>query len=109
MRKIGMFILGSVLAVPATAADLPRFDVEAHCKQVASFGGAASSTLMNGCMDIEQKAYNALKDAWDEIPEQTRQHCQQVATFGGGGSYQLLEGCVDLEMKASSQPRKFQY
>ena len=109
MKKIIMAIFGAAVAMPATATELPRFDVEAHCQQVASMGGTASSTLLNGCMDMEQKSYNSLKQSWEQIPDQARRHCEQVAAFGGGGSYNLLEGCIDMEMKAGAQPRKFQY
>lgn len=109
MKRTVITALGSVLAMSANAAELPRYDVEAHCNQVASMGGTSSSTLLNGCMDMEQKAYDALKGTWEQIPDKARQHCEQVASFGGDGSYNLLKGCIDMEMKAGAQPRKFQY
>lgn len=110
MKRIALAItLTTMLWSPASATELPRYDVEGHCKQVAAMGGAASAMLENSCMDMEQTAYNNLKKSWDGISAQARSHCDQVASFGGGGSYNLLESCIEMETKAAEQPRKFQY
>ena len=101
----------AALAAPAAAQDLPRFDVEAHCRAVASFGGNYSAVLDRGCFDLEQKAYDGLKGAWPSLPGSVRDHCTGVATFGGRGSYSLLEGCVKLETEATGNNagRSFKY
>lgn len=93
----------------AHAADMPRYDVEAQCKQVASMGGSTSSMMMNSCMDTEQSAYDNLKAKWTDIPDNIRKQCDQVASVGGTGSYMMLEQCVQMETKAASKPKKFKY
>lgn len=86
----------------AFAQDLPRYDVAAHCAEVASFGGDHSAVLEKGCFAVEQESYDALKPKWPELPEAMRAHCGKVAEFGGG-SYQMLKGCVDMETEASGE------
>ena len=97
------FFMSSV----ALAADLPRYDVEKHCSRVASISGS-SAMIKNGCMDMEQEAYDKLKPLWASIPGKTQQHCGQVAKVSGG-SYSILEGCIDMETEEAAKPRQFKY
>lgn len=81
---------------------MPRFDVEAHCKKIASFGGNYSAVLDKTCFDQEQQAYDRLKPVWPQLPDAVAAHCQKIAAFGGPGSYGLLEVCVSQETQAMS-------
>jgi hypothetical protein len=96
---------------PAEAQDVPRFDVEKHCKQLAGLGGSYSATMDETCFDMEQKAYNAVKSQWLGIPKHTPKHCAQMAGLGGSGSYSMLQTCLDMETTAASNSkgRKFKY
>ena len=106
---LNIALLSSLLSASAAHAEMPRYDVEAHCKQVASVGGAYSASLYNGCFDMEQSAYNSLRSRWDGLPASMRKHCDDVASFAGVGSYSLLEGCIRMEEDAARQPKKFEY
>ena len=88
---------------------MPRYDVEAHCNEVAGFGGEFSEMMYDGCFDMEQAAYNNLKDRWTDLPGRMRGHCEDIASFGGPGSYSMLEGCVQMEEAAASTDNTFQY
>lgn len=108
------FALGAFLAAlagQAQASELPRFDVEAHCKKVASFGGSYSATLDESCFSMEQGAYDGLKPEWSGLPTNVRRHCEKVAAFGGDGSYSLLESCVRMEVESAgaNSNRKFKF
>lgn len=96
---------------PASAAEMPRFDVVAHCKQVSAFGGSYSESLNESCMDMEQSAYNQIKAAWANLSTSMQNHCKQVASFAGAGSYSLLQGCIDMELNAAknNKYRQFKY
>lgn len=98
---IGMF------CATASAQDIPRYDPERHCREVAEFGGG-SSTIYNGCIDLEQDSYNDLRGRWAYLPARIRSHCDDVARFGGG-SYQILHGCVQMEEEAAGSPRSFKF
>ena len=50
----------------ADAAELPKYDVEAHCTKVAEFGGG-SDVIHNGCVEQEQQSYDQLKRNWLQI------------------------------------------
>ena len=99
-----------LMASPAQASpanDIPRYDPERHCREVAEFGGG-SSTIYNGCIDLEQDSYNDLRARWAYLPTRIRSHCDDVARFGGG-SYQILHGCVQMEEEAAGSPRSFKF
>lgn len=97
----------SALFLAARAEAIPRYDAEAYCRQVAEVSGG-SAMIYNGCLDMEQAAYNSLKEGWDGLPEQARSYCDNVAKVSGG-SYQILDGCIDMEMDAAGATPKFQY
>lgn len=97
-----------IVAAPAQA-EMPIYDVKGHCEAVAAFGGSPSQSLLNGCLNMEQSAYNRLKPVWDTLPTAMQNHCDQVATFGGGGSYSLLSGCVDQEISAAKANENFRF
>jgi len=114
LRYITAFLsitVSLILAASAASRQMPHYDVNGHCEAVVNFGGNRSAVLFNGCMDMEQSAYDQLKIAWAGLPQAVREHCDQVATFGGAGSYSLLAGCVDMELQAleKSSQRQFQY
>jgi hypothetical protein len=100
-----LFISVSALA---QSAPMPYYDVERHCRRIASFGGSYSATLYDGCLDMEQNAYDNLKPYWSSLPSAMRQHCDRIAR-SGGGNYTILEGCVQMEESASrrSSGREF--
>ena len=93
----------------AHAQQTPRYDVEAHCEQVAGFGGDFSSTMYNSCIDQEQSAYDNLKDRWSGLSARIRGHCDEVAGFGGPGSYTMLESCVQMETSAADNKSEFNF
>ena len=108
---IGCLYAIAFATVPSQAANEapPHYDAEAHCKQVANFGGSYSASLDNACLSQEQQAYDALKAQWIDVPVEARSHCDQVASFGGTGSYSLLQACIQQEMQARGSRPKFQY
>lgn len=105
LAAIALLALSSL----AHAQELPRFDVEAHCNTIASFGGNFSNMTYNGCIDIEQASYNGLKGRWSEVPAAVRRECIDIATFGGTGDYATLQGCIDMEMSAASNQSTFSF
>lgn len=62
------------------------FDIEKHCKDVASFAGG-SYQIEQGCRNNERKA-QAQMDS-ETIPAEIKAHCTEVAEFAGG-SYQII-------------------
>jgi hypothetical protein len=81
---------------------LPRYDLEAHCKELASFVRSYSEALENACLAREQSAYDALKNGWSDVPAEARTHCDIVARCCGTGSYFLLHACIQQELEGRS-------
>lgn len=108
MLKV-LILAAAALAAPlaASADELPRYDVETHCEEVAEFGGGSHS-LYNSCVQMEQGSYNNLRGEWASVEAGVRQHCDEVATFTGG-SYQLLESCVQMETRAGANRKSFSF
>ncbi|MBY6206904.1 MULTISPECIES: hypothetical protein [Halomonas] len=109
MPRKSLVLLGGLLMAAPALAEIPRFDVETHCEQVAGFGGDFSNTMYNSCIDMEQGAYNGLKGRWATLPPTIQSHCEEVASFGGPGSYTMLQSCVDMEVSAGSNRSEFSF
>jgi hypothetical protein len=111
MRFGGVLVVaGALVCAPAgqAAAEMPNYDAEAHCKRMANYSGTPSQSLLNGCLRLEQTAYDELKPAWDALPAATRAHCDRLAKVRGG-SYSLLQGCVRLEQDAQKDNEQFKF
>ncbi|PAU76942.1 hypothetical protein CK498_12280 [Halomonas salipaludis] len=102
-----MMAVLAALPLTVVAQEMPRFDVEGHCEEVAEFGGS-SHQIYNGCIQMEQGAYNSLKSRWANVSGRIRNHCQEVAEFSGG-SYQILQGCVQMEEDAAGNRQSFSF
>lgn len=76
--------------------ELPDFDIEKECKEVASFAGG-SIKIENSCLKMEKEAKRRLLDK--DIPEEVLAGCSKIADIAGG-SYSFLESCVDLELRS---------
>ncbi len=107
MRRYLIAFTLAAAPLAAIAQDMPRFDVEAHCEEVAEFAGG-SHQIFNSCIQMEQNAYNGLKGRWANVSGRIRGHCQEVAEFSGG-SYQILQSCVQMEEDAAGNRQSFSF
>ena len=82
-----------------------EFDIAAHCREVASFGGSHSYSLEKSCRQMEEAAKKRVAKIEDKVPGSVLAHCDGVASFGGPGSYSLMESCIKMEMDAKKQLR----
>jgi hypothetical protein len=105
MARVLAAIFGAVLPISIAVADetpIPRYDVKAHCNELANFGGTFSQMVMSSCLGMEQTAYDKIKKDWTNIPNSIRRYCNQIATFGGSGSsYSVFESCIEIETGAA--------
>jgi hypothetical protein len=90
---------GLAAIAPASAQDLPNFDINAYCAQVAAAGGG-SYMIEQGCREQEAAAQAEL--ASRTIEPRILEYCTQVAQVSGG-SYGILQGCVQMEERARDQ------
>lgn len=108
IRALSTVLAATVCLVStAQAQNIPRYNVENYCQQVAEVSGG-SAMIFIGCMEMEQQAYNVLKPAWAELPGKSRSYCDEVARISGG-SYSVLQGCMEMETDAAKTPRSFNY
>ena len=95
------------IASPAFADAVPRYDVAGYCQTVSDVSGG-SAMIYNGCVDMEQTAYNGLKARWSAIPNRIQSYCDEVGRVSGG-SYSILEGCIAMETEAANDTSTFKY
>lgn len=109
MSRVGFISLVSFacFGIPTQAQTIPRYDVASYCQQVADVSGG-SAMIRNGCMDMEQQAYDVLKPVWSQLSGTSRNYCDEVARVSGG-SYSILQGCIEMETDAARSPRSFEY
>jgi hypothetical protein len=90
---------------------LPHYDPDEYCEDIAGVGGAYSEGTKQSCIEIEQEAYDKLKELWDDLPDRMQNYCDQIAKAGGKGSYSTLQSCIDLEQQAAEKNRtkRFKY
>jgi hypothetical protein len=81
-----------VMANPAYAEDIPRFDVALFCQSNASARGGA-----NNCRRSEETQRSVLTEAWETFPKQRKHFCVQSVSFKPRAqrSYQGLAECLD--------------
>jgi hypothetical protein len=89
MKKLSIIVLALLLAAPACAAGLPRFDVEKYCQ------GAAD------CVSMENRAKAELKDL--DVEPKIMAHCANVGKTLGG-SYSVVQTCIETELEAKANP-----
>lgn len=98
---VATVLVAGLCAPAALGSELPRFDVQVHCKNVSDLAGG-SEQIYGYCFDQEQSKYDALKLRWAGVDEPIQRHCGEVAQMAGG-SYQILQYCVNAELAARGE------
>ncbi len=101
------FVLSVLASTSVAAQDVPRYDPESYCQEVAETVGG-SAMIFNGCIQQEQMHYDGMKAAWSTIPAATINYCDDVARVIGG-SYAILAGCIQQELAAQNSTPQFQF
>ncbi|MFN3232489.1 MAG: hypothetical protein ACE363_10055 [Alphaproteobacteria bacterium] len=91
MNAFFVFVLSGVSA--AYAAELPTYDMDVYCQELAQHGGGAAE-LVADCMRLEETARTELALTWDSLAANTQDSCIQIGEMSGL-SYDLLKACVD--------------
>lgn len=91
----------------ASAQSIPRYDPPRYCEKVSDVSGG-SRMIYNGCLQMEQEAYDALKLSWGSLPSRVKGYCDEVA-HSSDRSYSILKGCIDMETEASGSSPGFKF
>ena len=94
---IGLF----VAVTPTLAQELPRLDAVTYCRLKTS---NQSAFLQQGCLTVEQSAYDYLKRVWAAMPLAIREKCFSARV---AESYSMMQGCVNVETGAAQNVEKF--
>lgn len=97
-------IICRILLTGASAAEaqqaIPLYDPDNYCEEIANVGGPYSESTKQSCIEIEQEAYDSLKDAWGDLPDKMQKYCDEIASVGGKGSYSTLNSFIEIEQEA---------
>lgn len=106
MKIIWLVAVAATITSPAMAQEIPKFDINAHCKKIASLGDSYSATLDKACLDMEQSDFDKLKSTWPTASSRLRASCTVDAEFGGLGSYTMLGTCIEMGASADTASKK---
>jgi hypothetical protein len=92
-------ILAMTVSVAAAETDrVPNFNVEPHCRAVASL--AAPIGDAEACIRQEQQARVQLIKQWDEFGRAEKDYCLPLSTLAGEPTYSELLSCLEVERDA---------
>jgi hypothetical protein len=112
-RLLGTVIAALVLSHPAWALEpaneLPFYDVDKHCKEEADIYGK-DPTMLEVCLEEEQKSYNKLRKGWASLDKTVKSHCQKDQLGPAvSSSYYKLRICIEHELKEDEELRDFMF
>ena len=99
---LGASVLVMCMAGAALAADIPAYDINKTCGEVAAAGGG-SKVIELQCRKDEAASQKRLQKA--SVPADTMRTCDQISRTMGAGSYTILEQCIRDELDAAAQLR----
>ena len=80
---------------------MPFFDVDSACAALPA------NRLTHECIAHEQRSYDAILAAWDDLTHKTRETCVgRVKVLPTSNHYSVLEQCVKLETTKEELQRK---
>lgn len=85
-------LIAIAVSSPASAEDVPRFDVGLFCQANAAARGGATM-----CRRAEETKRVTLTESWETFPKQRKHFCVQSVSFKPRAqrSYQVLAQCLD--------------
>ena len=99
VMRLQLLSLFAISLVVSAQAAVPEYDVDARCAAAATQDGAMSPAQFKACLQLEQTAYDSVREHWDKLSSASQDYClQQTSTLG---MYLVLKGCVDAEYGAS--------
>jgi hypothetical protein len=88
-------LAAAALVIPAAADQVPRFEVEKHCRAVAAMTGRLGDP--SDCLNDERSAREQLVRQWARFHPAGRARCLEQATLAGEPTYSALLTCIELE------------
>ncbi len=112
MRTLHAALVGILLAsTPVLADEIPIYPVDANCREARSvlyrgseLSDARKRAFETDCVQRQQDAYEAVKDAWPNLQDKDQRLCTRLVTTT---NYILLANCVASQAAqetAVSQP-----
>lgn len=92
------------LAGSATAAEFPRFGIEATCRKAPQLAGGVQNPYP-GCVKDETAARAELENAWSTFDARRRAECVAETGIEGSPSYVDVLTCLRMYAADPSSPR----
>jgi hypothetical protein len=89
----------ALLATVVLAADRPpNFDVNSHCRRIASDARPVGSP--DACVREEQEARAQLTQQWTQFPVADRSYCARLTSLGAEPTFTELLTCLEMRREA---------
>jgi hypothetical protein len=89
-------LLAAAISLVATGG-IPTFDVEAHCRDVASRAAPVGQAEI--CLRLERAARDRLAREWPSFAQGDKSHCLELSRLGEPTYTELLT-CLELAREA---------
>lgn len=97
---LGALVLSTV-TLPASAADLPKYDTTTYCNNFATQGGQVVKERLDFCLNLQSTNKEELSKRWASLPVEIQDGCADFVRKDGRLSYVLLGFCVQEQLKGS--------
>ena len=104
---LAALVLGSLGGLPATAQEIPRFDIEKICRSAQALTEEDRNPVQT-CMKDEADAERQLRAIWRSADSAHRATCAAETRIGGSPSYVDVLTCLELAQgvpPATQRPR----
>jgi len=95
-----LWFIGLALAPQTSArcAELPKYDVQLHCKTTMAIFTSNQEFMTKACIETELKSQSQIASRLDRFSAETLKNCDTLAATTAGGSYQSFAGCLALDI-----------
>ncbi len=100
------FMLSCSAAAPEPGNDLPSYNVAKYCEHESDIFGSGNDSMLEFCLEQEQKSYDELKSKWAGVDKMAKYYCQPV---GDLPSYYKLKVCLAKKSKEEGDLSQFKF
>jgi hypothetical protein len=91
-------------------ADLPIYDPQKYCKGILASTNMGANWLMQSCLEMEQAAYDRLKEIWPSVAQADKKSClHTLSAVPTALSYDMLNSCILMEQESKEAVDKFKF
>ncbi|HEY0296445.1 MAG TPA: hypothetical protein VGC69_14030 [Bordetella sp.] len=89
----------AIRAAWAASIDPPRYDSNIFCRLRANTPEGFSDDAQSQCLARQRMAYQAIRQEWNELPEEIREGCDEYTRLKDPLDYEALYSCIQMQQR----------